>query len=344
MERSLIVIAEHSEDRVKPITYELVSCALKLQQIQPLAIKVIILGAQVSKLAREIARNSGQEVIAIQAPDLIEYNGEIYRELLAKELVEFHPRYVCVAHTSQGLDFAPALAVPLNADCITGIEAIFKKDGLLYFARPIYGGKIVAHVRPNSETSILTIQPGIFKPIKIEASASGFIEASASGFIEASASGFVDIKSRSCRPRRSRSMGLRKAEADTSGISEAHIIVAAGQGIGKKDNLDMIYQLAALFRKSAVAGSRIVCDRGWLQYKCQVGVTGATVAPDLYIACGISGAMQHLTGMRASGFIVAINTDPAAAVFQVADIGIVEDLTTFIPTFIEQYEKFKRVC
>ena len=336
MERSLIVIAEHSEGRVKPITYELVSCALELQQIQPLAIKVIILGAQVSKLARKIARNSGQEVIAIQAPDLIEYNGEIYRELLAKELVEFYPRYICVAHTSQGLDFAPALAVPLNADCITGIEAIFKKDGLLYFARPIYGGKIVAHVRPNSETSILTIQPGIFKPIKIEASASGFIEASASGS--------VDIKSRSCCPRRSRSMGLRKAEADTSGISEAHIIVAAGQGIGKKDNLDMIYQLAALFRKSAVAGSRIVCDRGWLQYKCQVGVTGATVTPDLYIACGISGAMQHVTGMRASGFIVAINTDPAAAVFQVADVGIVEDLTTFIPAFIEQYEKFKRVC
>ena len=126
-----------------------------------------------------------------------------------------------------------------------------------------------------------------------------------------------------------------------TGITEAGVIVSAGQGLGDKENLDLIYQLAALFAKSAVAGSRIVCDLGWLEYRCQVGVTGATVSPQLYIACGISGALQHVMGMRNSEYIVAINKDPAAAIFQVADICIVEDLTTFIPAFIEEYEKTK---
>jgi len=126
-----------------------------------------------------------------------------------------------------------------------------------------------------------------------------------------------------------------------TGITEAGVIVSAGQGLGDKENLDLIYQLAALFAKSAVAGSRIVCDLGWLEYRCQVGVTGATVSPQLYIACGISGAVQHVMGMRNSEYIVAINKDPAAAIFQVADICIVEDLTTFIPALIEVYEKTK---
>ncbi len=126
-----------------------------------------------------------------------------------------------------------------------------------------------------------------------------------------------------------------------TGITEAGVIVSAGQGLGDKENVDLMYQLAALFTKSAVAGSRIVCDLGWLEYRCQVGVTGATVSPRLYIACGISGAVQHLVGMRNSEYIVAINKDPAAAIFQIADICIVEDLTTFIPAFIEAYEKTK---
>jgi electron transfer flavoprotein alpha subunit len=140
---------------------------------------------------------------------------------------------------------------------------------------------------------------------------------------------------------KTRSTGIKQAEADMTGITEADVIVSVGQGLGDKENLDLIYQLAALFPKSAVAGSRIVCDLGWLEYSCQVGVTGATVAPQLYIACGISGAVQHVMGMRSSGYVVAINKDPAAAIFQVADICVIEDLATFIPTFIELYEKTK---
>ncbi len=321
-QQSIIVIAEHLEGRVRPVTYELVECASRLQRISDMPIKIFIAGEDVGGLAREIAQNSGQEVRAIQVPDLAHYNGEAYRYLLEQLLKNAHARFVCVAHSAQGLDFGPALAVSLRADCITGVEDVYDQDGPI-FVRPIFGGKVVSNVRAKSEITILSIQPGIFKPSEFEGQTAGP----------------VNIQTLPSQRLRTRSLGIQQAEADTSGISEADVLISAGMGIGDEENLKYIYALADLFPKSAVAGSRIVCDLGWLEYKCQVGVTGATVSPELYIACGISGAVQHISGMRGAGFIVAINTDPAAAIFHVADVCVVEDLKTFIPAFIEEYEK-----
>ena len=153
--------------------------------------------------------------------------------------------------------------------------------------------------------------------------------------------GRVSVKQVPIESRWWQSLGVRHSDTDSAGISQAEVIVAAGQGFGDSDNLELAHRLASLFPKSAVAGSRIVCDLGWLAYGCQVGVTGATVSPRLYIACGISGAIQHVSGMRGSEFIVAINKDPAAAIFQVADVCIVADVTTFIPTLIETCRKLK---
>jgi electron transfer flavoprotein alpha subunit len=325
MEQSIIVIAEHLDGQIKPITYELIACAVKLQRFRMLPIQLVILGDDVAGPAREIAQVSGQDIMAIQVPNLHCYNAETYRDILHDLLIEYNPTFICVAHTSQGLDFAPALAVALDADCITGIEDVVEKDGNICAARPLYGGKIFAHHSAGAKTAILTVQPGVFKPLESEFHTTGAVE----------------IKSMIYEPHRSVSLGLKHAEADMSAITEAKVIVAAGRGIAEAENLGIIEQLAKVFPRSAVAGSRIVCDMGWLEYKCQVGVTGATVTPELYIACGISGAVQHVSGMRSSGFIVAINTDPAAAIFQMADICVVEDLTTFIPILIEMYEKLK---
>ena len=122
-------------------------------------------------------------------------------------------------------------------------------------------------------------------------------------------------------------------------MAEAEVIVSAGKGIGRKENLEIIERLAALFPKSAVAGSRSVCDSKWLDRDRQVGLTGSVVNPRLYIAAGISGSTQHIAGMRSSGFVVAINTDPNAAIFNVSDVCIVEDLKTFVPLFIDSHEK-----
>jgi electron transfer flavoprotein alpha subunit len=325
MKQTIVVIVEHFSGQIKPVTHELVSCAQRLQKITALAIRAVILDTDPAGLAREMADTWGFEVTAVRIPGLSSYNGEVYKSVLAGLLREFEAAYVCSAHSSQGMDFVPALAVELNAACITGVEDIIEVENRTCFVRSIFGAKAVAYVQPQSDIAILTIQPGLFKPQKPDKSDCGK----------------VTVRSFKCESWKTRSTGIKKAEADMTGIAEAGVIVSAGQGIGDKENVDLMYQLAALFAKSAVAGSRIVCDLGWLQYGCQVGVTGATVSPQLYIACGISGALQHVMGMRDSDYIVAINKDPTAAIFQVADICIVEDLTTFIPTFIDVYEKTK---
>ena len=324
MPHSIVVIAEHSGGQIKAVTYELVAFAKKLQlATRSIPIRVILLADKVKGLAQDMADNSGLDVTAVQIPEMVNYNGELYTYALAELLADLQPSFVCIAQTSQGSDYAPALAVKLGAACISGVGEISEHEGYICFARSLYSGKIIARLKPTSETAILTIQPGIFKADNNTGNGSGN----------------VIMKSLSAKNRLSRSLGLKQADTDTAGISEANVIVAAGRGIGEKENLDFIHRLAALFTKSAVAGSRIVCDMGWLGYQCQVGVTCTTVSPQLYIACGISGAVQHVIGMQNSEFIVAINKDPSAAIFQTADICIVEDLTAFIPAFIRAYNE-----
>jgi electron transfer flavoprotein alpha subunit len=321
MPKKVVVIADHAGGQVNPATYELIALAGRLQQAESPTVKVFILGAEVRVLAKEIADQSGLEVTALEIPGMAAYNGEIYRNVLSQDLADDLPAYVCIAHTSRGQDFAPALAAALKAACISAVEDVQVSEAGVCFSRPLYGGKVVARIRPVSATCVLTVQPGFFKPAGHAAEKAGR----------------VIIRTVPAATPRSHPLGLKQITSDTAAIAEADVIVAAGQGIGDRENLDLVHQLAALFSKSAVAGSRIVCDRGWLAYQCQVGVTGATVSPRLYIACGISGAIQHVSGMRGSEFIVAVNKDPSAAIFQVADVCIVADLHNFIPILIETY-------
>jgi len=325
MTNAITVIAEHAGGRLKPVTFELIAFAKKLRQSKSPAIQVLILGAEIKSLAQEIAGESGLDVVGFEIPAMPDYNGELYSRILAEYFNADRPLYVCIAHTSRGSDFAPALAMDLKGACISGIEDVLTFEDGVRFARPVYGGKLIAHIRPLADTSVLTIQPGIFKPDIQPDQKSG--------------PGRVVIRKVAAKAHQWRSMGVKQAAGTAKGIAEAEVVVAAGQGIGDKDNLELINQLASIFAKSAIAGSRIVCDLGWLEYGCQVGVTGATVSPQLYLACGISGAIQHISGMRGSDFIVAINKDPAAAIFQVADVCVVEDLRTFLPILIETYQE-----
>jgi electron transfer flavoprotein alpha subunit len=322
MPNGIVVMAEHANGQIRPVVYETISFAKKLQNSGPrYPIKILLLADEVDNPARELAERSGLDVTAVRIPEMDVYSGELYLQALSEVLSEMQPVFVCIAHTSQGLDYAPALSAKLDAACLTGITDCFNGEGGICFARPIYGGKLNAHLKPASPMTIVTVQPGCFKAEKNADAPKGK----------------VTVISASAQNRRSRSLGIRTADSDSAGLDEANVIVAAGSGVGEKDNLALIQQLAALFSRSAVAGSRIVCDMGWLEYQCQVGVTGKTVSPQLYIACGISGAVQHVMGMQGSEFIVAINKDPSAAIFQTADVCIVEDLTVFIPEFIRAF-------
>ncbi len=324
MSKSIIVIAEHAEGQVRPVTYELVAFARALQKEMPSSgIKIVVIGDAIGQIAEIIAGKTGLSVIAIYVPGLAGYSAEVHKNVLADLLTEWRPSHVVAAHSTQGLDFAPGLAVRLGAACVTGVEAIVKQDQGICFRRAVCGGKIMADVHADSPMVMLCVLPGSFVPDPGDAAAPGT----------------VTVRTMESVPEQSFSRGIIRKSMDVSAVVEADVIVAAGRGIGDKDHLDLIYRLAAIFPKSAVGGSRIVCDSGWLDYAQQIGVTGCTVAPSLYIACGISGAIQHVSGMRGSGFIVSINTDPKAAIFNVSDVCIVEDLATFIPILIEVHEK-----
>jgi electron transfer flavoprotein alpha subunit len=323
MPPEIVVIADTAAGAVQPATYELLACARLLSRIEKASVRVIAVGAAAESMAAEIARTGRCDVTALVVPGLNEFNGDIHRRVLEVVLGENRPRLICAAHSSRGIDFAPGLAARLGAACISGIESIAVENGRPVFIRAVFGGKFAARVTTSAAAVVLTILPGCFRAEPPENAGAGRVEK----------------RRLACPPSRSRTTGVQRPEAVEGGIEEAEVIVAAGKGIGDPERLDLIRGLAGLFAKSAVAGSRIACDQGWIEYRRQVGVTGRTVCPKLYFACGISGAVQHVMGMRGSGFVVAVNTDPTAPIFREADVGIVDDLTEFIPEFLRQAEK-----
>ena len=150
--------------------------------------------------------------------------------------------------------------------------------------------------------------------------------------------GSLDLRHTEWNPTHTRSLGFKKARDADAGLCDASVIVSAGRGIGRRENHELVRKVAALFSRSATAGSRPLCDLGWLPYSAQVGQTGATVAPELYFACGISGAQQHVAGIKGAKFVVVVNTDPNAAFFNECDVGIIEDLEQFLSGFLEELD------
>ncbi|MFH1537363.1 MAG: electron transfer flavoprotein subunit alpha/FixB family protein [bacterium] len=324
MKNNALVVAEHFAGefgavRLRPVTFELIAFARELSD----DVKVVIIGDGIEKLAGEISKTAGADVIACRVPGLAavrlaSYNSGVYKSVLEELAAELSPSYICIAHSSQGADFAPGLAVRLKAACITGVSEIHKDENGVCFSRAVYNGKFNVKIHPETDTTVLTVQPGAFKFEKPPNPLPGNIE----------------TKTISKKPKRIKNIEIKTGDVDTSRLTDAKVIVAAGKGIGKKGKLKLIGRFAGLFPGSAVAGSRPLVDMGWMEHSHQVGLTGATVAPELYIACGISGSSQHVAGMKGSGFIVAINSDPNAAIFNVADVCIVEDVLDFTEAFM----------
>ncbi len=320
---SIVIIAEQHGGQMAPVSYELMGLAEEIQALYPMEVRTVILGQGPETLAREWADSMGGGVVAVDNPHLKTYNSELYKDILGRILPELKPVFIVMPCTTQGMDLAPGLSVRLRAACLTAVDGVRLEQGEICFTRKMYNGKIEAVVRPTVKTTLLSVQPGSFKTQKPARRDSGLWERRSIGG----------------QPEKTRALGRKQIREEDAGLARADVVVAAGRGIGKEGNLSLIRRLAALFPKSAVAGSRPLCDSGWLEYKQQVGLTGATVSPKLYIACGISGAIQHTVGMQGAGFVVALSTDPNAAIFNLADVCIIEDLTTFIPVLLETYAK-----
>ncbi len=324
MKARIAVIAEHSGNGILSVTYESLSFAMELGKQLDLSLLVVILGKQVGTMAKQLAERTGSSVMGIEGEQLDFYNAEAYKSAALEVLETFDPQYICMPHTATGFDLAPRLAAHLNASCITSVEKVCAREGNIRFIRSMFNGKLQAEMSPATAKAVLTILPGAWPPLEIRPKSKGSVHIVTTDFV----------------PVASQTLEIKEPKKGTLNLGDADVIVSAGRGIRNPGNLLLLEELAEIFPKSAMGSSKGACDLGWLGYEHQIGITGQTVSPRLYIACGISGAVQNISGMRGSQTIIGINSDPDASIFNVADYGIVENLETFIPTFLEEFRHF----
>jgi len=337
--QEMAVVAELAAGLPTPVTLELIAFAKTLRGDQTGPVRVFVVGKGIEKAVALLSEIPDVVVAGFSGASLAAYSAEAWKNVLAPRLAGLKPRFVCIAHDATGSDFAPGLAVRLGAGCITAIESARLDGAVVIFRRSLLNGKITAEVASQAETTVITLLPGVHRYAGAGEAAqqSRGVSLSEERLLAAQAR-IIAIPEMSLT---SRPLGALSAPDEDADLAVAEVVVAAGRGIGKEENLFLVRDLAALFSRSAVGASRTVCDAGWLPARLQIGQTGKTVTPRLYIACGISGALQHLAGMRGAQFIVAVNRDPRAAIFQAADVCIVEDLLLFLPLLIAACKRQK---
>lgn len=322
------VIAEHYKSRIQKITYQLLSKGRELATILGVNISLVLLGDKFENILQEFGNYGTDEVIYVNSPILQNYYSDIYVKILSELISKHKPEVILVGATPTGRNFAPRIAKRLNvgltADC-TGLD-VDPETGNLLQTRPTYGGNIMATIRtPTSRPQMATVRPGIFQ-------------------ISEKINKKVNIKKidYNIEEKDSVTKIVKTIERQKSfvNIEEAEIIVAGGRGVGSKENFKVIKELADVLG-AELGGSRVTIELNWLDQDRQIGQTGKTVSPKLYIACGISGAIQHLVGMQNSEIIVAINKDRNAPIFKVAHYGIVGDLLTIVPIITKELKKLK---
>ena len=318
----VLVIAEQRGGTVNRATWEAIAAA----QHAGGPVTVALLGCGVDGAAAEIAAAEATEVIVADAPALAEYTADGYVMALTGLIGETKPDLVVLPHTYQTRDFAPALAARLGRALITDVTAI-KKDGNAHvYVRPMFQGKLNADVGATGPAPhVITIQIGAFRADTATRGAAAAPVRKAAVAVDAAA-----IRQKPEAP-------FKEAKQAVD-LSQAERIVSVGRGIRGQEHLKIAQDLAAALG-AEIAASRPICDAGWLPMDRQIGSSGQTVAPKLYVALGISGAIQHLVGMKGSRTIVAINKDPEAPIFEVADYGIVGDLFEVVPALIAELNK-----
>jgi electron transfer flavoprotein alpha subunit len=313
----ILVVAEQREGKLNRASWEAIGAAQQAGD----QIKVAILGAGIDAVAGELAAAESAEVIVVDDPALKEYTADGYVQALSGLLSREQPSHVFFAHTYQTRDFAPALAARLQRSLITDVTAVRQHDGALAYMRPVFQGKLVAEVAAQGPSPhLVTCQIGAFR-------ADAAKRGSAAAAIRKAEAG-VDASKIRQKPE-----APFKEAKQAVDLSQAERIVAIGRGIKGQEHLKLAQDLAQALG-AEIAASRPICDAGWLPMDRQIGSSGQTVAPKLYIALGISGAIQHLVGMKGSRTIVAINKDPEAPIFEIADYGIAGDLFEVVPAMI----------
>jgi len=318
----ILVIAEQRDGKLNRATWETIAAAQQLAGTANAPIAVLVPGANGAAAARDVATAQVKEVVTVEHPALEPYTPDGYTAVLQDAIGQLSPAFVLLPHTYQTRDFAPKLAARLDRAIITDATGMKATGGETVFVRPMFQGKLTADVAAQGAgPHFVTFQIGAYR-------------------VDQAAKGASPAPVRSLTVNADPAVVRQKAEApfqqakQAVDLSQAERIVSVGRGIKEESNIKVAQQLAEALG-AEIAASRPICDAGWLPMERQVGSSGQTVAPKLYVALGISGAIQHLVGMKGSNTVVAINKDPDAPIFEIADYGIVGDLFEIVPAIIE---------
>jgi electron transfer flavoprotein alpha subunit len=318
----IVVVLEQREGKLKRSAFEVVSFSASLASKIEAECSTIVIGSEVQNLD-EIAKYGVSSITLFKNDSLMNYSSSAYTDLVVEYVKQNANNIIIFSNTSFGKDLAPRVAARLDAGLLMDCISLEVNDNELVASRPVFAGKAILDAKLKSEVKVFTIRPNVFKPLVIEDAP------------EAS----VNVQNVEQPNLKSKVIEIKKSEAKLD-VAEADIIVSGGRGIKGPENYHLIEELAEAVG-GAVGASRAVVDAGWRPHREQVGQTGKTVSPSLYIACGISGAIQHLAGMSSSKYIVAINKDKDAPIFTVADYGIAGDLFEVLPKLTEEIKKLK---
>jgi len=319
----ILVVAEQRDGALNRASWEAIAAAQQMAGSLP--VSVVVPGASVSAVAKDLSQADVAEVLTAEHAALGQYTPDAFTMALKSVIDQKKPTFVLMAHTYQARDFAPMLAARLRVSLITDVIGISGDGAAATFTRPMFQGKLTATVRATSSgPAIVTVQIGAFRADAARRGGSPSVSA-------------VEIIIDTAAIRQQPEAPFQEAKQAVD-LSQAERIVAVGRGIKSQDNLPLAQNLAKAMG-AEIAASRPICDSGWLPMERQVGSSGQTVAPRLYVALGISGAIQHLVGMKGSRTIVAINKDADAPIFEVADYGVVGDLFEIVPALTAELEK-----
>jgi len=323
MSNNILVVAEVRDGAIKNVTFEMLGKAAALAGEMDGVAEAVLLGSGVADQADLLAQCGAAKIYVADDPALETYSSEGYTNVLSSIIQQIEPAAVFVAASATGKDVAPRLAarlgVGVESDCT---DFALDGDRRLLITRPIYAGKIIATVKLKTTPQMATVRPNVLGAPEPDTSKTATVETVT-----------VDVGE-----VRAKVAGLLMAEGGEVPLTEAAIIVSGGRGVKGPEGFEPIRALARALGGS-VGASRAAVDAGWIDHSHQVGQTGKTVTPNLYVACGISGAIQHLAGMKTSKVIVAINRDPEAPIFNYADYGIVGDLFTVVPLVEKEVEE-----
>jgi electron transfer flavoprotein alpha subunit len=322
---SVLVVAEIQGGAIREASFELVSFAHKIAGASGREVKSLVAGSGIGGAAEEFSKKGGGEVFAADHDLLANYGVDAFDKAVRAAIERAQPEIILFSNTPAGWDLAPRVAAALDAAFVSDCFDVQTEGDSLLFLRRVFNGKLDAQISAESLPVVLTFQPGATAPY--EGASDGNVTP-----LNVSL-GTDDLRAKFVETRVAGQKGVD--------LSKADIIVSGGRGVGAPEKFQEVIQPLADALGGAMGASRPVVDAGWLPHEYQVGSSGQVVSPKLYIACGISGAIQHLVGMKSSNFIVAINKDPDAPIFEVADLGVVGDLFEVVPALTAAVKEAK---